>query len=192
MASQLIHKLNINLKQKLLYNEEELFCTTTELLKFKITLSLAKLNMACSRLVTNGLIFSYDIPVNIRLIIFLLLPNISELTITGKTKKSWWPLLPVKYILPNKESYPFSDICANFGRLVSLFSAYACFVLFEVAFLFEFILFISRTKLGISASVAIFVCFNHVAKFSTVNLLNFCVVIYLLLWSWLVIIFGFH
>ena len=145
--------------------------------------------MVSSRLVTNGLTFSYDIPVNIRLIIFLLLPNISELNITAKTKKSWWPSLPVKYILPNKESYPFSDICANFGRLVSLFSASACFVLFEVTFLFEFSLFIFCTKLGISASVATFVCFNLAAKFSTVN---FCVVIYLLLWSWSVTIFEFH
>ena len=192
MASQLIHKLNINLKQKITIHWGRTLFTKTELLKFKITLSLAKLNMVSSKLVSNGLIFSYDIPVNSRLIIFLLPPNISELTIMAKTKKSWWPSLSVKYILPNKEFYPFSEICVNFGRLVSLFSASASFVLFEVTFLFEFILFISCTKLGISASVATFVCFNLAIKFSTVNLLSFCVVIYLLLWLWSVIIFEFH
>ena len=49
---------------KLLYNEEELFCTKAELLNFKITLPLAKLYMVSSRLVSNDLIFSDDIPVN--------------------------------------------------------------------------------------------------------------------------------
>ena len=50
---------------KLLYNEEELFCTKTELLNFKITLPLAQLDMVSSRLVLNGLSFSDDIPVDI-------------------------------------------------------------------------------------------------------------------------------
>ena len=45
---------------KLLYSEEELFCTKTEFLNFKITLALAKLNMVGSRLVSHGLIFSDD------------------------------------------------------------------------------------------------------------------------------------
>ena len=40
---------------KLLYNEEELFGTKTEL--FKITLSLANLDNVGSRLISNGLIF---------------------------------------------------------------------------------------------------------------------------------------
>ena len=42
---------------KLLYNEEERFCTKTELLIFKITLTLAKVDMVGSNLVSNGLIF---------------------------------------------------------------------------------------------------------------------------------------
>ena len=49
-------------KKKLLYSEEELFCAKTELLNFKITLPLAKLDMVGSMLVSNGLIFSDDIP----------------------------------------------------------------------------------------------------------------------------------
>ena len=65
-------------KINLLYNEEELFCTKTELLKFKITLPLSKLNMVGSRLVSNGLIFSDDISVDIQLVNFLLLSNIIE------------------------------------------------------------------------------------------------------------------
>ena len=43
---------------KLLYNKEELFCTKTGLLNFRITLPLPKLDMISSRLVLNGLIFS--------------------------------------------------------------------------------------------------------------------------------------
>ena len=73
-------------KIKLLYNEEELFSTTTDLLNFKITLPLAKLDMVDSRLVSNGLIFSDDIPVDIQLVTFLLLSNIRELSIGAKTK----------------------------------------------------------------------------------------------------------
>ena len=73
-------------KIKLLYNEEELFFTTTNLLNFKITLPLAKLDMVDSRLVSNGLIFSDDIPVDIQLVTFLLLSNIRELSIGAKTK----------------------------------------------------------------------------------------------------------
>ena len=48
-----MHKL----KMKLLYNEEERFCPKTELLTFKITLTLAKVDMVGSNLVSNGLIF---------------------------------------------------------------------------------------------------------------------------------------
>ena len=71
---------------KLLYNGEH-FCTKTELLNLKITLPLAKLDMVESRLVSNGLTFSDDIPVNIQLVTFLLLSNIFELSIQTKTKK---------------------------------------------------------------------------------------------------------
>ena len=57
-------------KMKLIYNEEEFFLTKTELLNFKITVSMAKLDMVGSRLVSNGLIFSDDIPVGISVLIF--------------------------------------------------------------------------------------------------------------------------
>ena len=50
---------------ELLYNEEELFSTRTKLLSFKITLQVAKLHMVGSMLVSNGFIFSNDIPVDI-------------------------------------------------------------------------------------------------------------------------------
>ena len=63
------------------------FFTKTDLLNFKIILSLAKLDLVDSRLVSNGLIFSDNIPVDIQLVTFLLLPNISELSIGPKTKK---------------------------------------------------------------------------------------------------------
>ena len=73
---------------KLLYNEEERFCTRTELLNFKITLPLDKLDMVSSKLVSIGLIFSDNIPVNIELVTFLLLFNISELRIWQNLKNS--------------------------------------------------------------------------------------------------------
>ena len=47
---------------KLLYSEQEFFCTKTEFSNFKITLPSAKLDMVGSRLVLSGLIFSDDIP----------------------------------------------------------------------------------------------------------------------------------
>ena len=73
---------------KLLYNEEERFCTRTELLNFKITLPLDKLDMVSSKLVSIGLIFSDNIPVNIQLVTFLLLFNISEVRIWQNLKNS--------------------------------------------------------------------------------------------------------
>ena len=57
-------------KIKLLYNEEEHFYTKTELLNFKITPPLGKLDMVGSRLVSNGLIFSDNIPVDSQLVTF--------------------------------------------------------------------------------------------------------------------------
>ena len=78
-------QLFINLFYKL--NEEELFCTKTELLNFKITLLSAKLDMFGSRLVSKVLISSDDILVDIQLVTFLLLSNVSELRIGAKTKK---------------------------------------------------------------------------------------------------------
>ena len=74
-------------KIKLIYNKEELFCT--ELLNFKFTVLLAKLDMVKQRLVSNGLIFSDDIPVDIQIVTVLLLSNISELSIETKTRKFW-------------------------------------------------------------------------------------------------------
>ena len=74
-------------KIKLLNKEEKPFCTKTELLNFKFTLPLAKLDIVGSRLVSNGLVFSDDTPVNIQLVTFLLLCNIRELRIETKTRK---------------------------------------------------------------------------------------------------------
>ena len=72
---------------KLLYNEEEFVCAKTELLNFRFTLPLAKLDMIVARLVSNGLIFSGDDPVDIQLVTFLLLSDVKELSIGAKTKK---------------------------------------------------------------------------------------------------------
>ena len=69
---------------KLLYNEEIHFCTKTELLNFNITLPSAKLDVV-SRPVSNGLIFSDDIPRDTQLVTFSLLPNIIDLSIGAKS-----------------------------------------------------------------------------------------------------------
>ena len=79
---------SLKFKIKLLYNEE-LFCTEIELFNFKISLALVKLDIAGLRLVSNGLTFSGGIPVDVQLITFLLLSNVSELSIGAKTKKFW-------------------------------------------------------------------------------------------------------
>ena len=129
-------------KTKLLYNEEIFFGTKTELLDFKFTLPLAKLDMVGSRLVSNGLIFSDGISVNIQLVTFLLLSHIMELSIGTKTRKFWQQSLSVIHILPNKKSYTFSDIHVTlFVKSVILFSASICFVLFEGTFSFKFFTF---------------------------------------------------
>ena len=73
------------LKIKILYNEK----AKTELLNFKITLTLAKLDMVGSRLVSNGLNVSNDIPLDIQLVTSLMLSNNNELSIAAKTKKFW-------------------------------------------------------------------------------------------------------
>ena len=57
------------------------------MLNFKVTLILAKLDMFGSRLILNDLIFSGDILVDIQLVSFLLLCNVSELSIGEETKK---------------------------------------------------------------------------------------------------------
>ena len=67
--------------------KKSFFRTKTELLNFKITLPLTKLDMVGSKLVSNGLMFSDDIRVDTQLLPFLLLSNISKLSIGGNTKK---------------------------------------------------------------------------------------------------------
>ena len=152
-----------NFKIKLLYNKENVFCTKTEFLNFKIAFPLAKLDMFGSRLVSNRLIFSDVIPVDIQLVTFLLLSNIREESIGVKTRNFWSPSLPAKYILPNKKSYPFYDICATlFVKSFILFSASTCFILFKVHFLFTFFSLSSKsvffTNLAISFLLAKFAC----------------------------------
>ena len=56
------------------------------MLNFKITLPLAKLDMIGSRLVSNGLIFSDNVPVDIYLVTFFSLLNIRELRIGTETR----------------------------------------------------------------------------------------------------------
>ena len=73
--------------KELIHNEEKPFYTKTELLNFNFTLLSAKLDIVGSRLVSNSLIFSNDIPVDIELVSFLLLSNISKLSIAAKLKK---------------------------------------------------------------------------------------------------------
>ena len=58
----------------------------TELLNFKFTLPLPKLDIVGLRPVSNGLIFSDNIPVDIQLVAFLLLSNIRELSVGAKPK----------------------------------------------------------------------------------------------------------
>ena len=79
-------KIMRKLKMKLLYVEEERFCTKTELLNLNITLPLVTLDMVGLRLVSNDLMFSRDIPVYIQLVTFLLICSLSELSIGVKSK----------------------------------------------------------------------------------------------------------
>ena len=85
LTSQTMYKFKI----KLLRNAETFFCTKTELLNFKVTLPLSKSGIIISRLVSNGLIFSGDIPVDVQLVTFLFLSNIMELNIGRKARKIW-------------------------------------------------------------------------------------------------------
>ena len=83
-------------KIKILYNKEEFFCTKTEFSDFKITQLLAKLDMVSSKLVSNDSFFSDDILVDIQLVTFLLLSNISELSTGAKTKKIMMTIVTCK------------------------------------------------------------------------------------------------
>ena len=67
--------------------EKNFFCARTELLNFRLTLRLAKLDMIGAKLVSKGLILSRDAPIDIQLVTFLLLSNVKELSIGAKTKK---------------------------------------------------------------------------------------------------------
>ena len=99
-------------KINLLYNEEKFSCTKTGLTNFQITLPLDKLDIVHSGLVSNDLIFSDVVPVDIQLVTFLLLFNISDLKIGERAKRLGDASSnTVKYILRNKRPYPFSDIC---------------------------------------------------------------------------------
>ena len=76
----------------------KIFCTRAGLFIFKTTLSLAKLHLVCSRLISNGLVFLYDILVDILWITVLLLFNIWKVSIGAKIKKFWQPSSPTKYV----------------------------------------------------------------------------------------------
>ena len=112
-----------------------------------------------SRLVSNGLIFPSEIPVDIQLVTFLMLSNIIELSIR-------------EYLKTGIKSVIFC-------------SASTCSILFEVTFLFKFFSLPSEyvffTTAATSFLFAKFVYANLAAKFSNAKLLNSCVVMYLLL-----------
>ena len=57
------------------------------MLNFRLILLLAKLDMIGARLVSNGLIFSGDAPVDIQFVTASLLSDVSESSIGAKTKK---------------------------------------------------------------------------------------------------------
>ena len=71
---------------KLLYNEEGVFALK-RIVKSQRTLPLDKLGMVGSRLVSNGLSFSDDKLVDIQLVTFSSLPNVTKLSIEAKNKK---------------------------------------------------------------------------------------------------------
>ena len=91
--------------------------------------------------------------------------------------------MPIKYILPDKKSYPFSDICPTlFVKSVIFFLAFACSVLFEVSFLFKFFSLPSEYVFFEKADILfLFACAYLAARSSNTKLLDSSVVIYLLL-----------
>ena len=58
-----------------------------QLLNCNFTLPSAKLDMVISRLVSNGLVFSDNTPVDILVVTFILLCNTTELSTGAKTRK---------------------------------------------------------------------------------------------------------
>ena len=99
--------------------------------------------------------------------------------------------MPVKYTLPNKKPYPFSDICATlFVKSVIFYSASTCFIWSKFLIFFRLslksVFFMKSTT---SALVANFAFADLAAKFSAVKVLHSCAVKHILLWSWLVFFF---
>ena len=72
-------------KIKLLYNEEEFFCSKTELLNFRFIL----LGMIKTKLILIGSIFSGGTWVDNQSVTLLLLSNVTELSTGAKTKTFW-------------------------------------------------------------------------------------------------------
>ena len=107
-------------KMKLLYNEKYFFCIKTELLNFKLTMSLV---MMRGRLVSNGLIFSGDTWVNIQLV-----------TLGWKLNNfdNRHSLLNMFYLLKNYALFVSSLTVSD--NSFSSFLISTCFVLFQVVF----------------------------------------------------------
>ena len=70
--------------------------------------------MVGERLLLNRLTFSGDTPPYIQLVTFLLLSNVSELSIGAKIKLFSKPSSPVRYVLPNRKYYPFVNNILTF------------------------------------------------------------------------------
>ena len=82
-----MYKFKVSLQRK-----KQSICIKTEFqLKFEIKLqfysTLTKLDIVSSKPVSNSLIFSDDIPGDLRLVTFSLLSNIREIRIWAKTRK---------------------------------------------------------------------------------------------------------
>ena len=141
--------------------------------------------MISARLISNSSIYSCDTPVDIQLVVFYCFPVLVNETLGAKTNKSWWRLSPVKYILSSKNLYPFVDITLTYSnRSFSFFSAFTCFVLFELTFLLIFIGFLSKfvffTKSGISSLPRNSAFINLSPNFVPKHLLKSLIVTYLL------------
>ena len=89
MTSYLIHKLCINLRWKYYKMKRNLIALkqSCKILRF---LSYGQFDIVGLSLVWNGLFFSYDIPVQIQLVTFLLRFNISELSIVVKAARPFF------------------------------------------------------------------------------------------------------
>ena len=116
------------------YNEEDIFCIKSELLNFKITLPLAKLDMdmVSSRLISNDLIFSNDILVNSQLVTYILCSNVGELNIGAKTKKKMITIATCKIHCTYKKNQIIFSIFLKLFQYISDFffqSLYALFYL---------------------------------------------------------------